>query len=77
MAEVFIFIWPTATALWNLRWQVRGFLDTVDNASQDQLSRRFVEGVDLPESDLRRTCVEQIWEQQKEQFADTIASVPG
>lgn len=69
MAEVFNFIWPTATALWNLRWQVRGFIETVKDARQDQLNSRFVEGTDLPESDFREACINQTWDQQKEQFA--------
>jgi hypothetical protein len=28
VAELFDFVWPTAAALWNLRWQVRDLLLT-------------------------------------------------
>jgi hypothetical protein len=31
ITELFGFVWPTAAALWNLRWQVKGFLQEVDN----------------------------------------------
>jgi hypothetical protein len=26
ITDLFDFVWPTAAALWNLRWQVAGFL---------------------------------------------------
>ena len=31
ITRLFEFVWPTATALWNLRWQVGGFLAIVPN----------------------------------------------
>lgn len=63
------FVWPTATAMWNLRWQVDGYLRVVPNAREEQLTARFAEGTDIVGCNLRRACVDHTWDQQKEGFA--------
>lgn len=66
------FVWPTATAMWNLRWQVNGYLGVVPNASEGQLTARFTEGADIVGCNLRRGCVDHTWDQQKEGFARVL-----
>src|SRR5271167_2227282 len=44
LTELFDFVAPTAIALWNLRWQVQGFLKEVPNATSNDLSNRFAFG---------------------------------
>ena len=67
--KLFDFVSGTLPALWNLRWQVAGFLQEVPNATEAQLQGRFVTGSNVHGSNLRRTCVEASWEEQQSQFA--------
>ncbi len=76
------FVWPTATAMWNLRWQLEGYIKAVPNARIEQLNARFAEGADISGGNLKRACIEHSWEQQKESFArillvNTIANYEG
>jgi hypothetical protein len=41
ITELFDFVSPTIIALWNLRWQVKGFLAQVPDAASIDLSNRF------------------------------------
>lgn len=66
------FVWPTAAGMWNLRWQVRGYLDAVPNATKAQLESRFIEGADIRGANLRRSCMEHTWERQKSAFAHIV-----
>lgn len=70
--SLFDFAWPTAAALWNLRWQVRGFVDEVPDASQDDLNGRFAAGSGIRGLDLRKACITTTWEDQQEIFAGFI-----
>jgi len=70
--ELFDFIWPTAAALWNLRWQVNGFLQEIPEATPLQLNDRFVWGSDIHGANLRRACVETSWDDQKHNLAGVI-----
>lgn len=69
ITRLFEFVWPTAAAMWNLRWQVAGYLQVVPNATVAQLRARFTEGADVYGANLRRACVDHTWDQQKETFA--------
>jgi hypothetical protein len=59
-------------ALWNLRWQVRGYIDTIPHASPDTLEKRFVLGSGVHGANLRRACVDITWEQQQEEMAAVV-----
>ena len=39
---LFDFVWPTAVAMWNLRWQLKGFLSEHPDAGQIELCHRFI-----------------------------------
>lgn len=65
ITELFDFVWPTAAALWNLRWQVGGFLNEVPAATPAQLNDRFVFGSGIHGTNLRKACVKTTWEEQK------------
>jgi len=41
VTETYDFAWPVTAALWNLRWQVHGYLAAVPDASEEQLRARF------------------------------------
>ena len=72
MAALFNFVWPTASALWNLRWQVKGFLAEAPNAPNDQLAQRFISGSGIQGADLKNACINQSWEAQQERLAQII-----
>lgn len=74
MTAIFDFIWPTAAAMWNLRWQVKGLLGENPDIGHDALLGRFVAGSDIRGVNLRRSCIESTWDQQKEQFAKIMLS---
>jgi hypothetical protein len=65
ITELFDFVWPTAAALWNLRWQVSGFLQEVPGSTPMQLNDRFVFGSAIHGTNLKKACVETTWEEQK------------
>ncbi len=67
ISELFDFVWPTAAALWNLRWQVSGFLQEVPKSSPVQLNDRFVFGSKIHGTNLKKACVETTWQAQKHQ----------
>ena len=72
LTRLFDFIHPTAIAMWNLRWQVQGFLANVPNASSKELGYRFALGTDLNAGALKRSTVETPWTDQLERFASII-----
>lgn len=69
LTETFDFVWPTAAAIWNLRWQVAGLVGTRPQITESELIGRFVEGSGVRGANLRRACLETSWENQQEQFA--------
>lgn len=70
--QLFDFVWPAAAALWNLRWQVRGFCSVVPDAEEQLLLARFSGGSGVRGANLRRACIESTWEGQQEQFARIV-----
>jgi hypothetical protein len=70
VTELFDFVWPTAAALWNLRWQVQGFVSVVPQAATPAtLNERFVTGSAIHGANLRRSCIDTSWPQQQQTFA--------
>ena len=60
---------PTAAAMWNLRWQVRGYVEERNDVGKDELHGRFVAGSGIGSANLRRHCVEGTWEAQRNELA--------
>jgi len=69
LTEVFDFVWPTATAIWNLRWQVAGFVAACPEATDSDLNGRFNVGSGIRGANLRRACIDSSWEDQQQEFA--------
>ena len=69
ITTLFDFLWPTAAAMWNLRWQVNGYLQVRPDASDRELLNRFTMGSNIHGANLKRACVELTWEKQQENFA--------
>jgi hypothetical protein len=72
LTGLFDFVWATAAAMWNLRWQVNGYIEAVPSATVEQLRARFAEGADINGANFHRACVDHTWEQQKEAFASVL-----
>jgi hypothetical protein len=72
ITRLFDFVWPTAVALWNLRWQVDGFLNAVPNASYADVASRFVVGSGIHGADIRAMSRNSNWEEQKARFAEFV-----
>ncbi|MFD7963762.1 hypothetical protein ACFV5J_23460 [Streptomyces zaomyceticus] len=68
------FVHPATVALWNLRWQVQGFVAATGNATDDDLSDRFGSGSGFPARNLKKSCIETPWADQMEQFAQIVAA---
>ena len=69
VTELFDFVWPTAAALWNLRWQVTGFVTVRGATKSEHLASRFIEGSGIHGANIKRACIEMTWEQQQGQFS--------
>lgn len=73
ITDLFDFVWPTVTALWNLRWEVSGYLYQLgEGATKEELNKKFVNNEKFLRPNLYRSCVEFNWENQKENFAKII-----
>ena len=72
ITSLFEFVWPTAAALWNLRWQVQGFIAEVPNTTVDQLKQRFLFGSKIENVDLKRTVTDYTWDDQTAIFASFV-----
>lgn len=72
VTSLFDFVWPTAAALWNLRWQVQGFIAEVPDVTVDQLKQRFLFGSNIDTVDLKRTVTEYTWENQTATFGSFV-----
>ena len=70
--RIFDFVQPTIIALWNLRWQVGGFLSQVPDATSDDLANRFALGSEMRGGELKRACIDTPWDRQKSDFAEFI-----
>jgi hypothetical protein len=75
MAEItrlYDFVWPTALALWNLRWQVDGYMRAAPDASHADFQARFAAGSDIRGADVRSMITRITWDAQKERFAEVL-----
>lgn len=69
LTEVFDFVWPTAAAMWNLRWQIQGYIANTPTASDAELVGRFVAGSGIHGANLRRASIDKTWDEQQQEFA--------
>lgn len=66
ITELFDDVWPTVTALKNLRWQVQGYHHEYNLDNNSQLTSKFVEPKDKTNRpNLYRSCIEQSWDDQE------------
>lgn len=66
ITELFDDLWPTVTAIKNLRWQVNGYYHEMGVKQNAKLSSHFVDSEDKTNRpNLYRACIEQDWEQQE------------
>jgi hypothetical protein len=73
ITDLFNFVWPTAAALWNLRWQVKGFIaELAQPPTPAQLNDRFVFGSEIHGADLKHACVDTTWDEQKHHLASIV-----
>jgi len=66
------FMSPTIVAMWNLRWQVQGFLAVRPQSTQQELVQRFALGSSIRGNEIRRSCVDNSWEDQQARFASML-----
>jgi hypothetical protein len=66
------FMSQTVVAMWNLRWQVQGFMAAYQNATQDDIVQRFALGSGVRGNEIKRACVENSWEDQENRFASIL-----
>jgi hypothetical protein len=71
ISELYLFVWPTTAAIWNLRRQVKEFVDEIgeENTNNDDLLKRFASGSGISSTNLMRACLVKSWDDQQEQFA--------
>ena len=70
ITDLYDFVWPTAAALWNLRWQVAGYNDIRGGTTTvEELKARFLEGSAIYGANLHRACIEHTWDQQRSNLA--------
>lgn len=70
ITELFDDLWPTVTAIKNLRWQVNGYYHETGVNQNIKLTARFVDQEDKTNRpNLYRACIEQTWEQQEFQIS--------
>jgi hypothetical protein len=66
------FMSPTIVAMWNLRWQVQGFLAVRPESSQQELIQRFALGSSIRGNEIKRACIDNSWEDQQARFASIL-----
>jgi hypothetical protein len=69
LTDLFNFVWPTAAALWNLRWQVLGYTAARPDYAEKELVDRFLAGSGIRSADLKSACVTTTWDEQRDQFS--------
>lgn len=73
VTELFDDLWPTVTAIKNLRWQVNGYYHEMNVTQNERLSARFVDSEDKTNRpNLYRTCIAQSWESQEFSIARNL-----
>lgn len=74
LTDVFDFVWPSAASLWNLQWQVKGFLAQMPTASTQDLQSRFVLGSGIVGVNLHRLSKVGAWPEIQQWFARLLLS---
>ena len=69
LTDLYDMIHPTAAAMWNLRWQVAGYVAERGPGGRDELHGRFVAGSGIGSANLERHCVDKSWEEQQSELA--------
>jgi hypothetical protein len=72
--KFFDFVETSSAALWNLRWQVQGFVSAVPSATSADLSNRFTTGSGITANNLKATCLDTTWDDQLGQFSQLVVS---
>ncbi|HVT27839.1 MAG TPA: hypothetical protein VHE81_07470, partial [Lacipirellulaceae bacterium] len=72
LSAFFQFFWTAASAMWNLRWQVQGFSSAYPGCSESDLQQRFVLGSEIHGASLKRTCIENTWDQNRGTFGQFL-----
>ncbi|TXE24620.1 hypothetical protein [Serratia ureilytica] len=76
LTEIFDFAWPTTIALWNLRWQVEGYVKVKPEVTQSELTSRFISGSSIAGStvraDLKKACINTSWDKQQNEFSKIL-----
>jgi hypothetical protein len=72
ITALFDFVWPTAVAMWNLRWQVQGYVGATGDDSVPSLRNRFSHGSGIDGANLNRACLEVDWDVQQQEFGRTV-----
>lgn len=68
----FNFIKPTAVALWNMRWQYKGYLLENPTATQNEINHRFVEGCKIRGANIKASCSDSSWDDQLQWFSQIL-----
>lgn len=66
------FISPTIVAMWNLRWQVQGFVKVRPQTTQEELVQRFALGSNIRGNEIKRACVDNSWSDQEARFSSIL-----
>jgi hypothetical protein len=66
------FVNPAAAALWNMRWQIRGYVAAVPDASESDLFGRFAAGSGLRAGNMRTIFGDSTWEEQLSRFGEML-----
>lgn len=73
ITDLYDFVYPSVTALWNLRYEVTGYLHVRGEAvTKEELNTKFSNHEKFNNPNLYRSCIEFSWEKQKEDFAKII-----
>lgn len=72
VTELYDSVWPCAAAMWNLRWQVCGFVAEHPGVKESTLQARFTEGSGIRGANLTFTCTKRTWESQQDFFARVV-----
>lgn len=71
--DLYDFLWPTVTAIWNLRWQVKGYIDVrSDTITNEELNARFSSDNKIIRGNLYRSCIDTSWDEHLEQYGRII-----
>lgn len=69
LTDLYDMIHPTAAAMWNLRWQVAGYVAERGPVGRGELHGRFVAGSGIGSANLERHCIDKSWREQQSELA--------